>query len=276
MDELRSALELATEEELQQFTQILFCRKFNPIDYLNTPEPESVQSQDWKSRLDSIEQRFRYLAADGLTVIKGKTQDFSYRQALIQVCHFLKVPYANPMTTTDIEAEIFLHLVDKAWKKLPKAEQKSINQKIQQSLAKKDLLEPLPLQVQSNPMKLILKGSGLIAVNSVLKPLILRQIAQQFAIHFTQYQMAQTATMQGGKFLANKLALQSAKKGMAMTAARYGAVRSVFAFLGPVLWGWFLADLGWKAITTNYGRIIPVIFALAEIRLTRSDAWQLA
>jgi uncharacterized protein YaaW (UPF0174 family) len=37
-----------------------------------------------------------------------------------------------------------------------------------------------------------------------------------------------------------------------------------------------LADIGWKAIATNYTRVIPVIFALAQIRLTRSEAWELA
>lgn len=58
LDELRSALELATEDELTQLTQILFCRKFNPLDYLQTPLPVEVQSLDrplWKvpSRKDS-------------------------------------------------------------------------------------------------------------------------------------------------------------------------------------------------------------------------------
>lgn len=88
--------------------------------------------------------------------------------------------------------------------------------------------------------------------------------------------MAKTTIVKGGGVLANQLAVKSAQRGMAMTAARYGAVRSVFAFVGPVLWGWFLADLGWRAITTNYGRIIPVIFTLAEIRLTRSECWEFA
>jgi len=30
--------------------------------------------------------------------------------------------------------------------------------------------------------------------------------------------------------------------------------------------------LGWKAIATNYGRIIPIIFTLAQIRLTRGES----
>ena len=67
------------------------------------------------------------------------------------------------------------------------------------------------------------------------------------------------------------MALQAAKRGMAVNAARYGATRSIFSLLGPVMWGYFIADLGWKAIATNYTRVIPIIFTLAQIRLTRSE-----
>jgi uncharacterized protein YaaW (UPF0174 family) len=280
LDELRSALELATEDELKQLTQILFCRKFNPLDYWKTPQPIEIQSQDWQTWLDSLEKRFRYLAADGLTVLRGKTRQFSYRQTLIQVCHYLKVPYANQMATTDIEAEIFLHLVNKAWKKLPKNEQKSLSIRIQQALARSPWPEPLPIQLQHNPVDVLLKGGSAITISSVLKPWILKQIIQEFTLHFARYQVAKTALVEGGTAIAlqveSQVALQAARQGMTMTAARYGTVRTIFSLVGPVLWGWFLADLGWRAIATNYGRIIPVIFALAQIRLVRTEYWQLA
>lgn len=270
MDELRSVLELATEEELQQLTQLLFSRRFNPLDYLQTPDPIEVQSQGWDAWLDSIEKRFRYLAADGITVLKGKTAAVSYRQALIRVCHYLKIAYSNQMPTTDIEAEIFLNLIGKAWKRLPETEQKSLSAKIQRSLAESNLPEPLPVQLQHNPVNVVLKGSSAFAVSSIIKPLILRRTAEQFALHFARYQAAQTALL-GSSTAASQLAINTAQRGMMTSAARYGAVRTVFSFVGPVLWGWFVADVGWKAISTNYSRIIPAIFALAQIRLTRSE-----
>jgi uncharacterized protein YaaW (UPF0174 family) len=278
LDELKSALLLATEEELQQLTNILFCRSFNPLDYWQIPEPNQIQSQDRDSWLTSLESRFRYLAADGLTVLRRKTEQVSYRQVLIQVCRYLKIPYANSMSTLDIEAEIFLNLLQKAWQRLSKSEQQSIRDKVVQSLANTPSPEPLPLKLQHDPLKILLRGSGVLAVGSILKPWLLKKIAQQFALHFARYQIAKTAILKGGVAAAaqgqNQLALQAAKKGMAMTAARYGAIRGVFAFLGPVLWGCFLAELGWRAIATNYTRIIPVIFTLAQIRLTRSESWQ--
>ena len=280
MDELRAALELATEEELEQLTQILFSRRFNPLDYLQTPEPIEVQSQERDSWVDSLEQRFRYLAADGMTVLRGRTQEVSYRQALIQVCHYLKIPYSKQMSTTDLEAEVFLSLIDKAWKRLHPAEQKALTARVQRALAQSNLPEPLPVQLQHDPLNLLLKGSSVVAVSSILRSWLLQQIARQFAMHFASYQVAKTALIEGGAAATaqfqNYVALQAAQRGMAASAARYGAVGTVFSVVGPLLWGCFLAELGWKAIATNYGRIIPVIFTLAQIRLTRSECWEIA
>lgn len=275
MDELRAGLTLATEEELQQITQILFHRCFNPLDYWQTPEPLSIQSQDWDLWLDSIEHRFRYLAADGMTVLRGRTQEVSYREILVKVCHYLKIPYSSRMNAVDIEAEIFLHLVSKAWDKLPPREQKSLQAQVGNSLAMAHPPEPLPVQLQYSPLKILLKGSGIVAVSTVLKSWLLKHIARQFALHFATYQAAKTALVRGGTTavagLSNQLALQTAKKGMATNAARYGATKGVLSLMGPIVWGYFIADLGWKAIATNYGRVIPIVFTLAQIRLIRGE-----
>ena len=275
MDELRAGLTLATEEELQQITQILFHRRFNPLDYWQTPEPLSIQSQDWDLWLDSIENRFRYLAADGMTVLRGRTQEVSYREILVKVCHYLKIPYADRMNAVDLEAEIFLHLVSKAWDKLPATEQKSLQAQVGNSLAMAHPPEPLPVNLQYSPLKILLKGSGIVAVSTVLKSWLLKHIARQFALHFATYQAAKTALVRGSTTavagLSNQLALQAAKKGMATNAARYGATRGVLSLMGPIVWGYFIADLGWKAIATNYGRVIPIVFTLAQIRLIRGE-----
>jgi uncharacterized protein YaaW (UPF0174 family) len=277
LDELKAALKLATAEELQQITQILFHRRFNPLDYWQTPEPLSIQSQNWDAWIDSVDRRFRYLAADGMTVLQGHTHRVSYREILIQVCHYLKIPYSQRMNTTDIEAEIFLHLVSKAWDKLSLAERSSLQAKIGRSLSQANPPEALPINIQHEPLKILLKGSSVYAVNSILKPWLLKHIARQFALHFTTYQATKTALIRGGTAavagLQSQLALQAAKKGMVVNAARYGAARSILGVLGPVMWGYFIADLGWKAIATNYNRIIPIIFTLAQIRLTRGEHW---
>ena len=266
MDELRAALELATEEELQQLTELLFRRKFNPLDYVHTPEPIDIQSRDRQAWLDALERRFRYLAADGVTVLRGRTEQVTYRQTLIQVCRYLKISYSNNLTTTDLEAEVFLNLLGRAWKQLPAIDQQTLTLRVQRALGK-SFCQRLPSLVQRDPLAMLVKGGSALTVSSVLQPMLLQQIARQFALQFASYQVAKEALIKGGTAAAmqlqGKLVLQS--------AARYGAARGIFACMGPVLWTWFFADLGWRSISTNYGRIIPIIFALAQIRLTRAE-----
>jgi uncharacterized protein YaaW (UPF0174 family) len=280
LEELRTVLELATEEELQDLTAILFSRKFNPLDYVHTPEPITVQSQDRQAWLDAIENRFRFLAADGITVLRRKTGKVTYRQALIQVCKYLKIHYDQNLTTVDLEAEVFLHLLGKVWKQLPKTEKQQLTINLQRQLVESNLKQPLPLSLQHDPLGLIFKGGSALAVTSVIQPFVLQTIAREFAVHFATYQVAKEAAITGTglatKQFQNHVALQMSRRGMTMSAARYSAVRSVFAFVGPMMWAWFFADLGWKAIATNYGRIIPTVFTLAQIRLTRTECWEIA
>nr|WP_199307387.1 hypothetical protein [Alkalinema sp. FACHB-956] len=268
-------MELATEEELCELTEILFRPKFNPIDYLNKTDPLDIQALDREDWMDELENRFRFLAADGMTVLQRKTHHVSYRQALLQVCRYLRLPYQAAMTTMELEAEIFLHLLNRAWKKLPEAEQVSLSKRVQRSLSHTSLLDRLPQALQKDPMSLVIKGGSAIALSSVVKPLLLQLIARQFALHVARYQVANSTLAAGGlatvSHLQTQVTMRMAQYGMAMNAARYGTVRTAFSFLGPAMWAWFLADLGWRSISTNYARIIPTIFTLAQIRLTRGN-----
>ncbi|MGF1570302.1 MAG: YaaW family protein [Nodosilinea sp.] len=274
MDELRSALELATEEELQALTDILFRPKFNPLDYFHTPDPVAMQSGTRQQWIDRVEQRFRFLAADGLTVLNGQSQQITYRQALIQICRFLKLPYREAWPTADIEAEVFLHLLEKTWSQLSQGERDRLQRQLQQSLAQSPQFQTLPLPLQNNPMALLAKGGGAVAISSVLRPWLLHHIARQIALNVARYEVAKQALVKGGGTavaqIQSRFALGMASRGVAVNAARYGATRTVLSFLGPALWTWFLADLGWRAVATNHGRVIPVVFALAQIRLTRA------
>lgn len=281
MDELRTGLELATAEELHALTEILFRPKFNPLDYIYAPSPLAVQGCDRVQQIDLLEQRFRFLAADGFTVLRGQTQQTTYRQALTRICHHLKLPYPDTLSTADLEAELFLTLLEKAWQKMSEPERQQLQGELQNSLAQTEQFQQLPLPVQRDPLSLLVKGSSALALSSVVRPWLLQQIAHQFALHFARYQVAKQTLIRGGASAAaqiqTRVAAQMASRGMALNAARYGAMRGLFAFLGPALWTWFLTDLGWRTIATNYGRVIPVVFTLAQIRLTREAAcWEIA
>lgn len=278
MDELRSALELATDDELQNLTELLFRPKLNPLDYWCNPHPLEVQSRGRDAWLDQLEARFRYLAADGMTVIQGRSHHVSYRQVLIQVCQHLRVTYAETFSTTEIEAEVFLHVMKKAWQRLPRRDQRALQKRVQQSIVGSAEYQALPIPLQHNPLGLLMKGGSALAISAVLKPWLLQQIARQFALQMARQQVAKQVLTRGGLTLAGqvqgRVAVAMASRGMAVNAARYAATRSFLAVLGPAMWAWFFADLGGRAIATNYGRVIPVVFTLAQIRLTRGESYE--
>ncbi|MEN9229255.1 MAG: hypothetical protein Q6L54_11470, partial [Gloeomargarita sp. HHBFW_bins_205] len=134
MDELRAILELATVEELQDLTQILFSRRFNPLDYLCTPSPEMVQSLDREAWLDMLAARLRFLAADGLTVLQGRADELTYHDILLRVGQYLKLPCTADMSVPDLESEIFLHVLQRSWERLPADQQAELQAELGQEL----------------------------------------------------------------------------------------------------------------------------------------------
>lgn len=257
-------------------TQLLFQPKFNPLDYWYTPQPADVNKYERWQQIALLEERFRYLAADGLTVLKKRTHQVSYRQALLQVCRYLKICQYEGLSTAELEAEVFLVLLEKTWQQLPKKEQQLVEGRLRSAIISTPEFEQLPNALRQRPLALLAKGGSALALNAVIRPWLLRQIAQEFALHMARYQVAKQALVKGGLSVAaqvqSRAAAQVATRGMAMTTARYGAMRSLLSCLGPALWTWFLADLGWRAVATNYSRVIPVVFAIAQIRLTRTEA----
>lgn len=273
MEELSNVLVLATDEELHQIADILFRRKLNPLDYFATPPIQELQAWDRDELIDAIAKRFRFLAADGITVLRRKTNGVSYREVLERVCQHLNIKYSKKQTIEEIESELFLNLISNSWKKLSPQERSSIDESMQTALTQSDLQRALPLDAQRNPMSLLVKGGSAIAVSTVVRSAVLTAIARQMAWHFASYQVGYEVLKAGGTAIATRLnayvSTYLAKRGMAAAATQYTAARTVFSVITPALWGLFFADLGWRAIATNYGRIIPAIFIVAQIRLLR-------
>jgi uncharacterized protein YaaW (UPF0174 family) len=273
MDELSDVLVLATDEELHQISDILFRRKFNPLDYLANPPIQELQSWDRDQLIAAIAKRFSFLAADGLTVLRRKTAAVSYRQVLEKVCQHLNIKYSKNQTIEAIESELFLNLISNSWKKLSPQERSNIDESMQVALTESDLQKSLPLDAQRNPMSLLVKGGSAIAVSTVIRSAVLTAIARQMAWHFASYQVGYEVLKAGGTAIATRLnayvSTYIAKRSLTVAATQYTAARTVFSVITPALWGLFFADLGWRAIATNYGRIIPAIFIIAQIRLLR-------
>ncbi len=67
--------------------------------------------------------------------------------------------------------------------------------------------------------------------------------------------------------------LQAAQQGLTSAAARYASARSMLAVTGPLMWAMLGLDLALISLGTDYARVVKAVFALAQIRLLRTQGF---
>lgn len=290
--ELRVVLELASDAELCELCDILYGQSIlspllKSVTYTDGPQDILVQLDDQEAReelIERLESRFLFLAADAGATLSGRRP--SYHKVLLQVRKKLNVPCSTKLSTEDMEAEIFLHLLHEYSSK-PKqpikfswtngnshvnrieSQQKGHGQwRGYGSAAIKLGAEEL--------FSVILKGGSAVTI-SKLQHVLARRVSGKMLLEAAKYQIAKEMMKQGGQAAATKLethvALLAARQGFACAASSYVALRSMMMLLGPLLWGTFLADIVIRATGTDYARVVRAIYAFAQIRLTRTYGW---
>ncbi|KAK1288678.1 hypothetical protein QJS10_CPB19g01604 [Acorus calamus] len=271
--ELRSVLELATDDELYELERILFGPSyFSPLlkSIMNKPDVGyEIHCEDYEAREDFIEHlesRFLFLAADARSTLRGWRP--SYRNVLLGVRRKLGVPCSSKLSTEDLEAEIYLHLLHEyssqeihssSWDEVKFSNshgnlELGVNHGKGHSLA--------ALKVGAEELKsMILKGGGILSVAKIY------QLVDMLAL--IDFQGGQLAAIN----LESRTALLVARQGLARAASRYFGLRSLMTLVGPVLWGTLLADIVIQMMGTDYARILQAITAFAQIRLTRTYGW---
>ncbi|XP_024170994.1 uncharacterized protein LOC112177048 isoform X2 [Rosa chinensis] len=260
--ELRLVLELATDSELYEIERILFGPSyFSPllksimsrtnVDYAMIEEDLEERDQF----LAALESRFLFLAADARSTIRGWRP--SYRNVLLAVRKELNIPCSSKLSTEDLEAEIFLHLLrDYSSEEsgsfeglLEFSEPSDAENSLELGLSQWKVQALTALKVGAAELRsMFLKGGGILTLAKI-------------------YQL-------GGQLAAinleSRVALLAAKQGFAGATSRYLGLRSMMSLLGPVLWGTFLADVVIQMLGTDYARILRAIYAFAQIRITRT------
>ncbi|XP_048130861.1 uncharacterized protein LOC115748691 isoform X1 [Rhodamnia argentea] len=285
--ELRLVLELATDSELYELERILFGPSyFSPLLKSITNKADvdyAMIGEDLEEREDfvaALESRFLYLAADARSVLRGWRP--SYRSVLLSVRKRLNIPCSTKLSTEDLEAEIFLQLLQDF-----SIEESKTSLPMWESSATSDVQDSLELgfdeqKVQdfaaskfgaSELRSLIFKGGGLVTLAKIYQ-LIARRLSGKVLLEAANYQIRKEVIKKGGQLAAinleSRAALLVAKKGFAGAASRYLGLRSMMSLLGPMLWGTFLADMVIQMLGTDYARILRAIFAFAQIRIMRT------
>ncbi|KAL0731733.1 hypothetical protein Bca4012_027827 [Brassica carinata] len=309
--ELRLVFELATDSELYELESILFGPSyFSPLlkSIPNKGGGERLMiGEDIDVRdgfIQSLESRFLFLAADArstlsahlcgtdslsLTILKPKSflslsrgWRPSYRNVLLAVRNKLSIPCSSQLPTEDLEAEIFLYLVDnfssEASGIFPGLWDSSQASEVQGSLEvglskwKVELLAALEVGA-SEVQSMILKGGGMITFAKIYQ-LLAKKLSGKVILEAANYQIRREMLKKGGQLAAinleSRAALLAAKHGFVGAASRYLGLRTVMQLVGPMMWGTLLADLVIQMLETDYARILRAIYAFAQIRITRT------
>ncbi|XP_022137611.1 uncharacterized protein LOC111009011 isoform X2 [Momordica charantia] len=275
--ELRSVLELATNSELYELEQILFGPSyFSPLMKSITNRGQTdyaMIEEDLEERDDFIsmlESRFLFLAADARSTLRGWRP--SYRDVLLTVRKKLNVPCSTKLSSEDLEAEIFLHLLQE-YSSEESVRQSNLEGSLQLGLDRWKVQTLAATDGASDLRSLILKGGSLITAVRMFQ-MFARTLSGKVFKEAANYQIKKEIIKKGGQLAAanleSRVALLVAQKGLAGAASRYLGFRSVMTLLGPMFWGTFLADIVIQMMGTDYARILRAIYAFAQIRITRT------
>lgn len=241
--ELRAVLEVATNSELFDIHTILFGPSYlSPLLKSITKGAEFdgfMIEQDFEERdhfVQVLESRFLYLAADARSTLRGWRP--SYRNVLLDVRKELKVPCSTKLSTEDLEGEIFIHLLGEC---------------------SGDQDTAAAIRVGTAELcSVILKGGQLLSLLKISELVTTR--------------LSRTLLLEAAK---HKLDSDVVKKGVTGAASKFIGFRSLAAFIGPMVWGTFLADVVIQMLGTDYIRILQAIYAFAQIRILRRHGLRL-
>ncbi|XP_019238201.1 PREDICTED: uncharacterized protein LOC109218305 isoform X3 [Nicotiana attenuata] len=278
--DLRSVLELATDSELYELQRILFgpsyfspllksVAKRDEIDYIMIGE----DLEEREEFLSMLESRFLYLAADARSTLRGRRP--SYREVLLGVREKLSIRCSAKLSTEDLEAEIFLHLLQEYSSSKESSDDSDGHGNLEFGLSKWKVQAVAAIKAGAEGARsVILKGGGVLTLGRIYNGTV-----------FTAFLVSQEIFWKdaiGGCQLSDKVEkwrlltwspdwpCWRQKKGLAGAASRYFGLRSMMTFLGPILWGTLLADVVIQMLGTDYARIVRAIYAFAQIRITRT------
>lgn len=276
--QLRAVLELATDSELRELERILFGPSYwspllksiaNNREYMDFSmiEEDLEEREEFMSMLES---RFLYLAADAQSTLRGRRP--SYRDVLLNVRKKLGIRCSTKISVEDLEAEIFLHLLQEYASSSEVVN--TANESLEFGLSQWMIHADAALEGGRGLLgTMILKGGGMLTMGRIYNSLI-KRLFGKCMVEVAKYGVQKELLKKGGQLAAvnleSRLAFLAAKESVKNAATSYFGIRSMGTFLGPLMWGTFLADIFIQMIGTDYARILRAIYAFAQIRIIRT------
>ena len=244
--DLREVLELCDEGELEAVHGIL--NGLSPF----SPLAKSLSRSSAVSSAASLHDRFLFLAADAGESLAGRRP--SYRETLLRLGARLGARVSPGLAVADLEVELLAAMLGQgdggggavATRGAARA--------------------PSAAADATSTFAAAVAATALSAARStLLKPLAARALARGGAVD-----AALAAALRRGGSAA---AVRTAARGAATAAARHSAAATALAALSAASWALLAADLGWKAVGTDWARVSRAVAALASVRLLRTHGF---
>lgn len=286
--DLRDVLELASDTELHELSNILYGQSLlSPLLKSITRGDGSYRRLEQESEgrdalVDRLETRFLYLGANAKETLRGWRP--TYRDILLCVRSRLNVHCSTKLSTEDLEVEIFLHLLQQDTRgKLEFSLQSPWKHQFVGNAEKVDHMSQLSenwhvaLKLGGGEfLKVLLKGGSFFSI-SFFQKRVARKLGGRILVETARYQVAKEVLKKGGQAAASNLqarvAVLAARQGLAGAASCYATLQRTSMLFGPLLWGTFLAEVVIKSVGTDYARVVKAIYAFAQIRLLRTYGW---
>lgn len=267
-----------------------------------SPPPSPSRPGGRAALAAAIDARFRFLAADAGATLGGRRP--SYRDTLLRLRDRLGVRCPGGLRTAELEAEILMHslgdaggsgdgLVSVGGSSAPRGSAPS-------SAAATVAATPAPVQhgasaprqrarraaASSSSSPLSSGGSGGVfasaaaalgaaaaleaARGTALRSLGAAAVGKRAAHEAALRALVARAGARGAASVSSAVAVRGAARSAAAAAARYSGARVALSALSAASWAFLAADLGLRAVGTDWSRVEGAVLALAQVRLLRT------
>ena len=211
-----------------------------------------------------IDSRFRFLAADAGATLVGRRP--SYRETLLRLRDRLGLTSTpSTLATADLEADILASLLGDASTPTP-----SISPAVRAATAVVSGGRPgAPASAATDAAPTLVAAAAAAALSSA-RSTLLRPLASAAIGQAAAHDTALAALVSAGGCARRAAAVRGAAKGAAAAAARHGAARAALAALSAASWALLAADMGRRAVGTDWARLTRAVVALASVRLVRT------
>ena len=202
----------------------------------------------------------------------------TYREVLERLRRRLRVDCRSSLDTPDLEMEVFLHLLSEGSDGGVERQvgtgdgEHGVSSKSSPSSSSSRRCEFIIQKIQTEDvLPALAKTAATVALTRTQWGLVrnLGSVVMQRAAYHRALAFVHAGSAEVGK----RVMVERAKQRLVGAVVEYTSVRTLFSFVGPLLWASTACDLLLMSLGTDYARLAKTVALLAQVRLLHTSGW---